>query len=249
MLKKLFILSWLGTTLLSCANRHTAYKGTYLSKELEVKSVERKGFSTNNVCYEVYYGALKPLLLDASTRDIYDRPYSRDVFAGADHYFFDTLHTDYLNDIDFERTVTPTMLYISPKTFSKEEFEAYADLFRNKWPDIVAETNKDWTYIQERYVGIVYGERENFINYFYGKEQGKPYFFDISPDGLIQYHQGKPGMETGFEGSGLASKVQMPGKIILLNDTSVFTPAHLRLYRDEKGLTMFDYFDVNTKMP
>lgn len=234
--------------LFACKQTSVAYQGEYQGKEVLIKSIERKGFSTNSISYEVHYGDLKPLLLDAYTRDLYDRPYSSDVFGTAPHYFFDTAHTAYLNEIDFQRDITPTMLYISPKKFSREEFEAYADFFHHKWPEHVKETNKEWTYIKEHYVGAVYGEKEHFTLFFYGKENGEPYFFDITPDGLIQYHEGTPKTQTGFQSSGLSNKVQMPGKIILLNDISTFNPEKLRSYKDKRGKSMEDYFTIRTEI-
>lgn len=230
--------------LLSCNKSRVAYKGNYKGKDVLIKSIERKGFSTNSISYEVHYGNLRPLLLDASTCDLYDRPYSDDLFGDAPRYYFDTAHSSYKNEIDFERDITPTMLYLSREKFSREEFEAYADFFEHKWSEYVNETNKEWHYIREHYVGIVYGDKQGFTHFFYGHEQGKPYFFDITPDGLIAYHAGTPATATGFQGSGLSNKVQMPGKRIFLTDTSVFNLEKLRGYRDGNGKSMEDYFTI-----
>lgn len=230
--------------LFSCKQSAVAYRGEYKGQEVLIKSLEQKGFSTNSIEYEIHYGNLKPLLLDGYTRDLYDRPYSAELFSTSAHYFFDTVHSSYKNEVDFQRNITPTMLYISPEKFSRDEFERYADFFRHKWPEYVKESNKDWDYIRELYVGIVYGEKESFTRFFYGKEAGIPYFFDIRPDGLIQYHAGTPETETGFQGSGLSGKVQMPGKIILLKDTSLFNVEKLKTYKDEKGKGMEEYFTI-----
>lgn len=230
----------------SCKHTSVSYKGNYKGEDVVIKSIERKGFSTNSIQREVHYGTRTPFLLDAYTSDVYDRPYSDDVFGEAPRYYFDTAHSTYQNEIDFQRDITPTMLYLSPETFSREDFEAYADFFRHKWPEYVQESNQAWKQIREHYVGIVYGNKASFTRVFYGTEQRKPYFFDITPDGLIEYHEGTPETETGFQGSGLSNKVQMPGKVILLTDTTVFNLEKLRAYKDKEGKCMEDYFTIRT---
>lgn len=234
--------------LFSCKHTTVTYKGEYKGKEVIIKSIERKGFSSNSIEYEVHYGDLKPFLLDAYTSDLYDRPYSDDLFGGAPRHYFDTAHSAYKNEIDFEREIRPTMLYMSPKKFSREDFEAYADFFEHKWAPYAKDTNKEWTYIREHYVGIVYGDKETFTRFFYGQEQGKPYYFDITPSGLIEYHEGTPKTEVSCQGSGLSNKVQMPGKIILLTDTTTFNLDKLRSYKDDKGKSMEDYFTIQVEI-
>lgn len=233
---------------LSCKQTSVSYKGEYKGRNVVIKSIERTGFSTNSIQREIHYGDLKPFLLDAYTSDLYDRPYSDDLFGSAPRHYFDTAHSSYKNEIDFQREITPTMLYLSPKKFSKEEFDAYADFFEHKWTEYVKETNKEWKYIREHYVGIVYGDKQSFTRFFYGTEQGKPYFFDIAPDGLIEYHEGTPETEISSQGSGLSNKVQMPGKIILLTDTTVFNLEKLRGYKDENGKSMEDYFTIKVEI-
>lgn len=234
---------------LACSGTHTAYTGEYRGQRVEVLSTERKGFSTNSITYELHYGSLPPLVFEAGTTDLYDRPYSPELFREVPHVFFDTLHTAYLNEIDFERQVTPTMLYLSPKKFTREDFDAYADFFRHQWPACRQAINHEWTYLTERYVGIAYGERSDFTRYFFGQEEGKPYFFDVSPDGVISYHAGRPGHEMSTQGSGLSVKVQMPGQVILLNDSSFFTRARLQNYRDLHNKSLSDYFNIRSPQP
>lgn len=232
--------------LFGCSDKNVL-ETTYHNEKVAVSTVEKKGFSSNTVTYSVQLGNRKKIPLNYETVDIYDRPYSNDVFSNVPHYFFNDTPA-YKNEIDFERRVSPTMLYISPQKYSKEDFEAYADLFKNKWPEIVAEINNDWIYINKLIAGIAYGDREDFVQYFAGTYNNKPYYFDISPDGQILFHKGIPPDNTGFETIGLAQKVQMPGKRIVFTDTTVFTPQQLKGFKDKEGKSMADYFVIETTL-
>ncbi|MBX2923164.1 MAG: hypothetical protein KF746_13275 [Chitinophagaceae bacterium] len=230
-------------SIFGCSDGRNVLETTYNNEKVILSSVERKGFSTNSITYSVKLGSRKKVPLNYETVDLYDRPYSNDIFADAQHYFFSDTPA-YKNAIDFERKISPTMLYLSPGKYSREDFEAYADFFKNKWPDIVAEINKEWTYLDKLIIGIAYGNREDFTRYFMGQHDNMPYYFDISVDGQVLFHRGTPQDNTGFESSGLANKVQMPGKKILFRDTSVFTPGKLRDFKDKQGKSMEDYFSI-----
>lgn len=232
--------------LFGCSSGNNVLETIYNNEKVVVSAVEKKGFSTNSITYSVKLGNRKKLPLNYETVDIYDRPYSNDVFAKMPHFFFiDT--PEYKNQIDFDRKVAPTMLYVSPQKYSKDEFEAYADFFKNKWPVIIDEINNGWIYIDKLIIGITYGNREDFTQYFTGTYNNQPYYFDISPDGQILFHNGVPPNNTGFETVGIAHKVQMPGKRIVFTDTTVFTPELLKGFKDEKGKSMADYFSIETQ--
>jgi hypothetical protein len=234
------------SSIFGCSDSHNVFETTYNNEKVMVSNVEKKGFSTNTVTYSVQLGDRKKISFDHETVDIYDRPYSNDLFTRVPHYFFSADTPAYKNEIDFERKIAPTMLYVSPVKYSKADFEAYADLFKNKWPAIVAEINKDWPYFDKLIVGIAYGNRGDFIQYFTGRYNNASYYFDISPDGQILFHQGVPPRNTGFESVGLANKVQMPGKRIVLTDTSMLTPEKLLGFKDQGGRPMADYFTIET---
>ncbi|MCC6289228.1 MAG: hypothetical protein IT249_15215 [Chitinophagaceae bacterium] len=233
-------------SIFGCSNSHNVYETIYKNEKIIVSSVEKKGSSTNTVTYSVQLGNRKKILFNYETLDLHDRPYSNYIFQKAFHYFF-TDTPAYKNEIDFDRKVTPSMLYISPQKYSKEDFEAYADFLKNKWPEIITAINKDWIYFDQLIVGVVYGNREDFVQYFTGIYNGKPYYFDIHPDGEILFHEGTPSSNTGFENIGLANKVQMPGKRIVFLNTAIFTPEKLKAFKDKNGKSMADYFTIEIK--
>lgn len=230
---------------LSCSNSSTVLEATYNNEKVLVSSVEKKGFSTNTITYNLKLGNRKKVPFNYETTDIYDRPYSNDIFVKATHYFFSDTPA-YKNKIDFERKITPTMLYLSPQKYSKDDFESYAAFLKNKWPEVVAEINKDGAYFTKQVIGIVYGSREDFTQYFTGSYNNQPCYFDISPEGMILFHQGVPPNNSGFENVGLTNKVQMPGKRVVFTDTTVFTPEQLHTFKDRHGKSMKDYFVIET---
>lgn len=238
----LFTMSILG--IFGCSDRKVL-ETNYQNEKVIVSLVEKKGFSSNSVTYSVQLGKRKKVPLNYKTVDIYDRPYSNDIFANIPHRFFrDT--PSYKNEIDFQRKMTPTMLYVSPQQYSREDFEVYADFFEKKWPDIVAEINSDWTYIDKDVIGTAYGNREDFVQYFTGNYNEQDYYFEIQADGQVLFHQGVPPENTGFENVGLANKVQMPGKRIVFLGTTFFSPEKLLLFKDKHGKSMADYFTIDT---
>ena len=240
----IIILAMSVLSIFGCSDSRNVFETTYNNEKVIVSCMEKKGFSTNTVTYSVPISNRKKIPFNHDTIDIYDRPYSNGLFAEVPHYFFNADTPAYKNEIDFERKIAPTMLYVSPAKYSKEDFEAYADLFKNKWPAIVAKINKNWTYFHKLVVGIAYGNHGDFIQYFTGRYNNAPYYFDISPDGQILFHQGVPPGNTGFESAGLANKVQMPGKRIVFTDTSMLTPEKLLGFKDQYGRSMADYFTI-----
>lgn len=230
----------------SCATTRLSYETTCKGQPVKVYSREGKGFSTNSITYQVQLGNLTRVKIDAHSTDLYGPPYSDDIYKGVPHQY---IHNPITRQ-DTSPVGTPiageTMLYFDPARFSRKEYDAYANFFREMWPKINAEINNDYVYLRDQIIGTVYAKQDDFVQYFVGKEaDGKAYYFDIQPDGNILYHMGKgPEESTGFQGSGLTEKVEMPGKIIRIVDTSLFNKTKLRGYKDKNGKSMEDYFTV-----
>ena len=227
--------------LTGCAKVRTSYKGTYQGQPVTVYSREVKGFSTNSITYEVQLGKLPRVKIDAHSTDLYGAPYSEDLFRNVPHQ---TIQNPVVRQED-TATIGETMLYFDPGRFDRAEYDAYADFFKNAWPAINVQINNDYPYLRDQVIGTVWGRQDDFVQYFSGKEADGAYYFDIQPDGTIQYHQGRgPEESTGFQGSGLAQKVEMPGNIIRIEDTTYFNRAKLRTYKDKMGKSIEDYFTV-----
>ncbi len=245
-LSKWLLLPLYALLLGSCATTKMVYETTYKGKPVKVYSREEKGVSTNSITWQVQLGRLPRVKIDAHSTDLYGPPYSDDIYKGIPHQYIHNPITRQDTNPVGTPMVGETMLYFNPARFNRAEYDAYTDFFREMWPHINKEINKDYVYLRDQIIGTVYGEQDDFVEYFVGKEaDGKAYYFDIQPDGSILYHSGKgPEESTGFQGSGLAEKVEMPGKIIRITDTSSFNKMKLRGYKDKAGKRMEDYFTV-----
>jgi hypothetical protein len=174
-------------------------------------------------------------------------PYTDDVYGNAPHAYIDTTAFYRLEKRYDGDTVRSTMLYLSPKKFTKAEFEEYADFFKNKWNEAESSINKEYGYLSNHIVGLVYGTPQTFTKTFSLQKEKSKLYFTITPDGAIEYME-DDGRTTSFNGSSLSEKVQMPGKLIFIDGKYSFTIEDMRQYKDEKGKTMEDYFAVQYKI-
>ncbi|RYD53377.1 MAG: hypothetical protein EOP52_04375 [Sphingobacteriales bacterium] len=235
------LLLLVASLLTSCDQVRTSYTGTYKNQPVTVYSREVKGFSTNRITYEVQLGNLPRVKIDALSTDRAGAPYRTDLYRNVPHQW---IHNPVTKAADTS-VIGTTMLYFDPGQFSRAEYDAYAGFFQQAWPAINAQINNDYVYLHEQVIGTVYGRQDDFVQYFSGTEVDGPYYFDIQPDGAISYHKGAgPEESTGFQGSGLAQQVQMPGSIIRIEDTMYFNRAKLRRYKDKSGNSMEAYFRV-----
>ncbi len=234
------VLSLLG--LWGCSSRETRPLDNYKGMSVQLVTVSKRDFSTGSIVYGIKIGDYKAVMLDAYSTDLYDRPYSDDIFGNRPRAYVDTNTGAYLNTINYDRDVNPTMLYINPEKYSRETFDIYADFFVHQWMAEEKKINKDFSYIENHIIGIVYGAREDFIKRFYGSNDGVNYVFTISADGVIDYSRDEEPLN--YERSGLAQKVEMPGKIIRIEDTLSLTVEKLKRYKDKAGKTMDAYFTI-----
>ncbi len=227
-----------------CTNVKVSKESEYNGMKVLLTYKNVKGFSSNQITYYIQLGKFPKIPIDAFTTDLYGAPYSERVFGDAPHHFFRKDSALYSAKIDFHKKFTPTMLYFDPVTYSKEHFDAYTDFFNNGWPDVVKEINKEYLTFTKDIVGVVYGKKEDFVQYFSGEYNSASHYFEIQAEGAIYFRKGVPPDNSGFQGSGLLPKVQMPGYKIILADTSLFTPQTIKTFIDKEGKTMADYFTI-----
>lgn len=225
-----------------CSSTQSRPLDNYKGMPVQLITVSKRDFSTGSIVYGIKIGDHKAVMLDAHSMDLYDRPYSDDIFGNRPRVYADTNNEAYLNSINYDRDVNPSMLYINPEKYSRETFDIYADFFVHQWMAEEKQINKDFPYIKNHIIGVVYGARDDFIKRFYGSNNGIDYVFKISADGVIDYSRDEESLN--YEGSGLAQKVEMPGKIIRIKDTLSFTEEKLKRYKDKAGKTMATYFTI-----
>ncbi|MBT2623535.1 hypothetical protein [Chryseobacterium sp. ISL-6] len=245
---KYIFCSFILLLLLSCGKKETIYKGQYQNQPVTVNMKSTPNFSSNTVDYYVQLGDLEPVTINAHTIDLYGRPYSYSIFKDIPYFMIEPDTITYKNRTG-NNDIKTTMLYIDPKEHDVKSFTAYAGFFSKEWPQIQEKLRKlPNIYFDINLIGVAYTQNKDLIQYFEGEKNGKPYFFDITPDGVISFHEGTPEKnDFNLQGSGLAEKVEMPGNVINMIDTTFYNRSTLRQFKDSYGKNMEDYFTIKTK--
>lgn len=245
---KILLLPFVLTSIIGCATTKESYRGSYNGQTVKIFVRNEKSLfaSVNHVTYFVQLGKLRRIPIGAENIDLYGAPYDASIYKSVPHQFFENPVTNTETTPVGTPVVEPTMLYFDPAEYDRKTYDAYAAFFAQGWPAINKEFNKDYPYLDKQIIGTAYGRQRDFVQLFVGREEeGKAYYFDIQPDGSIQYHSGAgPEESTGFQGSGLAGKVEMPGRIIRIEYPDMLSSEKLRRYKDKAGKSMEDYFTV-----
>ncbi|MDR6784343.1 hypothetical protein ABIE26_002268 [Pedobacter africanus] len=228
-----------------CEQKEPLYKGQYKGQAVTIDIETNTTFTSRQIDYFIKLGDLNPVSLNAHTVDLYGRPYSYTIFKNIPYHLIGPDTITYKNRIDNEQ-ISTTMLYIDPQQHDLKSYQAYADFFVKKWPKIEQELHQlKNIYFGTHLIGVVYARRDHFVRYFTGQSNGNPYYFEISPDGVINYQQGIPeNNDLNLQNSGLAEKVEMPGEIIRITDTLSCSKDILRQFKDRHGKSMEDYFRI-----
>lgn len=234
------ILSLLG--LFGCENWKAFHTSTFNGETYEVQTMETKGFSTNRIDYALKLGSRKRVVIDALTTD-WGPPYADDLYGGAPRVYINKQHLGYSN-ADSSGEHRSTMVYLSPKRFSREDFDQYVAFMQQEGAII------DQKFAYREYnrfphiIGLVYGEADAFARIFKARRNGKTYFFRIEPDGRIRYMADEQWANDEY--SGLSQKVQMPGKRIYVatGKDAGLPRTEILTYKDKTGKTLADYFAV-----
>ena len=222
-------------------NKNVVYEGTYKNLPIVVKMITKEGFMKKTVYYSVQLGDLKPIAIDWNSTDSRGIPYDNSVFGKTKPIYIDTSYT-YENELTFDSFNTITMLYISKKDFSLNEYLAYEDFFKNNWlavqQELLNRKNGYWTHI----VGVVYGDRTDFIKTFTGNFENKLVNLTITPDGEIILSNQSNSLE--MQNSGLSNKVQMPGMVIIKKRNEASFSPNYTTFKDKNQKKITDYFNL-----
>lgn len=251
-------MNWLSTTfgsiillsvllgLTGCQHETVIYSGTFEGEPYELVSVETKGFSTNSIHYVIKSERMKSLRIDAVNTD-WGPPYADDLYGNAPRTYLTDASVLYRNEPDNAVQHPSTMVYLSPKRFSRATFDLYARFMESEWPAI------DQKFGQREYsrfphiIGLVYGEQERFVRLFRGQLQGRDYTIRVEPDGRIRFGAGRNGSSEEY--SGLSEKIQMQGKVIYVatGEQAGLSMSQLQGYTDAQGKRLSDYFKLVEK--
>ncbi len=217
------------------------YKGEYKNKPIKVKQIAKPGFSSNRITHSVQYGDLKPIYIDAHSTDLRGVPYDDSVFETIKPIYIDT-GNKYNNEIFYDSFHTITLLYISKNDFTKKEYLEYEDFFKNDWLRVQNElTNQPYGF-STRIIGVVYGDRKDFIKTFSGTYENKKFNLTIAPDGEVNLSSDENTMF--MQNSGFYEKVQMPGRVLLKRHNEVGYSPNYDNFKDKKGKHLNDYFKI-----
>ena len=204
----------------------TFHEGTYNGMPYALQSREEKGFSTNHIDWRVKLGQLPAAEITPATTD-WGPPYSNDIFGTAPYCYTAQNIPAYQpeEDTSFQAGEHEyTMLYLSPKTFSKADYEQYCAFMKSEWPRI------DSQYAGEKYsrfphiIGLVYARQDDITKIYKGSYNPYPgiqpaklkkVFIRIQNDGRVQLVDDDQWRNMSY--SGLSTRVQMPGKRLYLD--------------------------------
>jgi hypothetical protein len=255
------VVAWLSPGSLF-ARWKTFHEGTYNGMPYVLQSREEKGFSTNHIDWRVKLGQLPAAEITPSTTD-WGIPYSNDIFGQAPYYYVTQNVPAYQpeEDTTFQTNEHEyTMLYLSPKKFSKADYDQYCAFMKHEWSKI------DSLYADTDYgrfphiIGLVYARQDDITKIYKGTynpypgikpAQLKKAFLRIQNDGRVQLVDDDQWRNISY--SGLSTRVQMPGKRLYLDTDptsgGLGSLAVVRTFKDEQGRSPDMDFQILEKQP
>lgn len=242
----------------------TFYEGTYNGMPYVLQEREIKGFSTNRLEQRFRLGNLSAVEITALTTD-WGPPYSNDIFGMAPYCYTARNIPPYRSEEKDATNYEPfkheyTMLYLSPKTFSKADYDQYCAFMKSEWPKI------DRQYAEKEYsnfphlIGLVYARQGDITKIYKGTYNPYPgikpvklkkAFIRIQNDGRVQLVDDDQWRNTSY--SGLSIRVQMPGKRLYLDTNltngGIGSLAVLRTFKDDRGRSPDMDFQILEKHP
>lgn len=255
----LYLSHWLSSC--SFARWKTFYEGTYKGVPYVLQSREIKGFSTNRIEDRFRLGDLPAVEITALTTD-WGPPYSNDIFGTSPYCYTASTIPAYQNEPDSATEASQhiyTLLYLSPGTFSRADYEQYCGFMKSEWPKI------DRLYAEKEYshfphlIGLVYARQDDITKRYNGSwvpypntepEVSKKAFIRIQNDGRVELVDDDQWRNISY--SGLSIRVQMPGKRLFLDTiphSGGLTMADIHTFKDEQGRSPDMDFKIEEKHP
>lgn len=247
----LSLLTLFSSIFTSCGAGWTTFQeGTWNGQQYAFQVRSRAGMFavTNSLDWRIKVGKLPWVPVNALTTD-WGPPYSTDIY-GTDAYGFVSTHDTSYVDTPFTPGtigVKHTMLYISPRTLSEENYETFYRFMQEEWPrvedSVVGTDHREFPHI----IGTVYGRQEKYVRDYKGAHEGKPKIIRIEPDGRVRFIDDDKWANESW--SGLAPKVHMPGKVLRLctdKASGGLTMDSLRSFRDAGGRPVDVVFQIDT---
>lgn len=232
-MKRLSSIALSGALLLlqgACAARTKSsmlYAAACASKPLELRLVTRTTFENTYHHHELWLSGKKAATINYET--LHSLPYSPDVFGTAAWHYIDTT-VRYWQHPAAQKPYPKlqVMLYINTAEWTPAEFEQLYECLKEHGKAMEAVMEKTREFQVYQFGGIVYGDEACFTQRY---ELRKGDFYEVRPDGHVQ-HISEGRHFKDISGQGLAMNVEMPGRRILIEDTSKITVEQLSAYRN-----------------
>ena len=168
-------------------------------------------------------------------------PYDTAIYGQSPFKLIDTT-LGYNQHKEFRYPRDRVMLYLDPKVYSKEDFDAISRCISTHADALVRAMDTKTLGQNYQFAGVVLGNSADFTQRF---TAGKAYI-DIFPDGSIQYEPDRPNPPTegpiyyNFDGG----KVQMPGRRILIHDPHRVIKTDWHQFKNAAGQALDEVFTI-----
>lgn len=233
---------WIGISLLvvillSSCSRPTSeliWEGTCDQHRLAIYRDSHPRFDVTSYSHRYVFDDISFSLDQADV--FHELPYDEDVYGDAAWWLLPG--SDQAGD---SQQVKQAMLYIPPEVISEVDFKELAEcleLLSTEYGPVLANQSYLLPY---RVAGVVRGEEDQFVERFF---RNKDDVLEIDPDGTVQFVR-----DGSLSPMGLESKVQMPGRVLVIHSPTLTSPDSLREYRNSKDQTVDVRFQVKTMEP
>lgn len=239
-MKKLMLLGL--SALLGCTTKPDMplYEATCGGEKLTLRAIDPGALQNHRLYTELTVGNRPPI----RPRDRFIPemlPYDPAIYGQSPYVFIDTTlgHSQH-KAFDYPRD--RVMLYLDPKRYTKEDFDAISQCVSTHASAMVRAMDVETLGQDYQFAGVVLGNSTDFTQRF---TQGKAYI-DIFPDGSIQYESNMPHppTESPVYDNFVGSNVQMPGRRIIILDSVRVIKTDWHGFRNAVGQALDEVFSI-----
>lgn len=229
--------------LVSCAASERVYSGDAGGERVTVDSVTSRNpmdFSRTPVLQVGNLPALQ-MRFAATTRGA---PYSLDIYEG---YRLVVLEPELIEAYGSQRGATSgdvvnVVLYLDPARFSQEQFDRYAEFFRQHWPALRATVPLRQDAYEINVAALVHGTDSEFVRTYRHPDDSTGHL-EIWTDGYVHYR-----VQRGSRSTNLGQWVLMPGyRITVDGSPNPMALADIPGYVDGDGRSIAEDFALETQ--
>ena len=239
-MNKLMLL-WL-SALFGCAGKPdmVLYKATCGEETLTLRAIDPGALQNHRLYTELTLGN-RPAIRPRDRFLPHMLPYDTGIYGQLPYKLIDT-RLGYNQHKEFRNPRDRVMLYLDPKKYSKEDFDAIARCVSTHADAMVRAMDIRELGQNYQFAGVVLGNDTDFTQRFMNDQA----FIDIFPDGSIQYEPNQahpPGEGPAFYNF-LGNKVQMPGRRIIIQNPVPAVKADWHGFLNREGQPFDTVFSI-----